>query len=131
MQIMETKTMPRVLLVEDNSVNSLYTAQVLLRQGYEVIEARNGIEALDILRTQSFDLILMDVRMPVLDGLETTRRIREDLHLDTPVVALTAHAMSGDRDKCLASGMNYYLAKPYTKAQLLGALKEVEADLGW
>ena len=123
--------MPRVLLVEDNSVNSLYTAQVLLRQGYEVIEARNGIEALDILRTQSFDLILMDVRMPVLDGLETTRRIREDLHLDTPVVALTAHAMSGDRDKCLASGMNYYLAKPYTKAQLLGALKEVEADLGW
>ncbi|MCX6595425.1 MAG: ATP-binding protein [Acidobacteria bacterium] len=117
-----------VLLVEDNLVNQKVCSQLLLKQGYQVVVANDGLEALERLRQRQFDLILMDVHMPRLDGLETTMRIREDERQSgrhVPIIALTASAMVEDREQCLAAGMDAYLAKPIQRQLLLDAIGAV------
>jgi PAS domain S-box-containing protein len=118
----------RVLVAEDNAVNQQVAAGMLERAGHEPVLAANGREALALLETQRFDLALMDVQMPELDGLETTAAIRERErtaggHL--PIVALTAHAMKGDAERCLRAGMDAYLAKPLQPRELAAAIEVV------
>jgi signal transduction histidine kinase/CheY-like chemotaxis protein/HPt (histidine-containing phosphotransfer) domain-containing protein len=109
-----------ILVVEDNAINQKVVLAVLRKRGYAVQVAANGLDALQLLDQQRFALILMDVQMPVLDGLETTRRIRANPALrHLPIVAMTAHAMNGDRERCLEAGMNAYLAKPVDHVHLL------------
>lgn len=113
-----------ILVVEDNPINQKVVTAVLRKRGYDVHVASDGQQALDLLSQQRFPLILMDVQMPVLDGLETTRRIRANPALrDTPIVAMTAHAMNGDRERCLDAGMNAYLAKPVDHAHLTNVIE--------
>ena len=111
----------RVLLAEDNLVNQRLAKRLLEKRGHTVLVAGNGQEALAAVESETFDVILMDVQMPEMDGLETTVAIRElekgsGNHL--PIVALTAHAMKGDREKCLAAGMDGYLTKPIRSQEL-------------
>lgn len=115
----------RVLVVEDNAVNRKVILRMLSRLGHQHALAKDGIEALDLLSAQVFDLILMDCQMPGMDGFDTTRIIRQmDGPLATiPVIAVTANAMQGDREKCLAAGMNGYLSKPLHLAALKTALE--------
>ena len=111
----------RVLLVEDNLVNQRLAVRLLEKRGHRVAVAGTGVEALQALEKESFDLVLMDVQMPEMDGLEATAAIREKekgTGLRQAVVALTAHAMKGDREKCLAVGMDGYLTKPIRPQEL-------------
>ena len=116
----------RVLLVEDNRVNQQVAMGMLRKLGVTVETAGNGREALEKLEAEAFDLVLMDVQMPEMDGLEATRRYRaEELRARRerlPIVALTAHALTGDREKCLEAGMDDYLAKPVQFEQLKGLI---------
>jgi CheY-like chemotaxis protein len=105
--------------VEDNLINQKLTSTILHHNGFEVSIAKNGRKAIEMLKESSPDLILMDIQMPVLDGYRTTQLIRDELHIGTPIIAMTAHALSGERDKCLKAGMNDYLAKPFREADLL------------
>jgi len=111
----------RILLAEDNLVNQRLATRLLEKRGHSVAVAANGLEALQALERESFDLVFMDLQMPEMDGFEATAAIRKKeqstgVHL--PVVALTAHAMKGDREKCLARGMDGYLAKPIRPLEL-------------
>ncbi|MFC1769853.1 response regulator [Nitrospirota bacterium] len=102
-----------VLVAEDNKLNQTLITRLLEKRGCHVVIADNGKTALDILSTQKFDIIFMDIQMPEMDGYETVHRIRQDeINKDTPIIAMTAHAMTGDEEKCIASGMNHYIAKP-------------------
>jgi signal transduction histidine kinase/CheY-like chemotaxis protein len=117
----------KVLVVEDNVVNQRVVTALLAKRGYKVEVASDGEEALRSIENEQPSLVLMDVQMPVLDGLEATRRIRRDSrYRDLPIVAMTAHAMNGDRERCLRAGMNDYVAKPVHPDHLL---KTVEAFL--
>ncbi|MCH7866069.1 MAG: response regulator [Myxococcales bacterium] len=123
----------RILIAEDNEVNAEVTTAMLEAIGCEVQTAENGQLAIERLETESFDLVLMDCQMPIVDGFEATRRIRE-LEASAqaagqevkrlPIVALTAHAMQGDREKCLAAGMDEYLTKPFTRSEMSRILKQ-------
>jgi signal transduction histidine kinase/DNA-binding NarL/FixJ family response regulator len=114
-----------ILLVEDNPVNQKVVTSLLRKKGYKVDVANNGQEALTRLVEQPYRLVLMDVQMPVLDGLETTKRIRADArYAGLPIVAMTAHAMSGDRERCIQAGMNAYLAKPVDHKHLLALVEQ-------
>lgn len=117
----------RALLVEDNSVNRLIGSAMLEQLGLEVVMAEDGKEALDQLASDSFDLILMDCQMPVMDGYQAATRLREIERAAgsprTPVIALTANAFSGDVERCLAAGMDDHLAKPFAIEQLHAILK--------
>src|SRR4029077_8530557 len=118
----------KILVAEDNSVNRLLDTRLLTKQGHLVTVAGNGKEALDELERQSFDLLLMDVQMPEMDGIETTAAIREreqacGTHL--PIIALTAHALSTDRERCLAAGMDGYVSKPLHAAQLFQEIERL------
>ena len=111
----------RVLLAEDSLYNQKLAVALLERKGHHVVVANNGVEAVQLARTQSFDLVLMDVQMPEMDGLQATKMIREDQSASrrrVPIVAITAQAMKGDRERCLESGMDDYLTKPVRSAQL-------------
>jgi len=113
----------RILLAEDNAMNQKVALRLLERLGYRADVATNGLEALAALEREPYDVVLMDVQMPELDGLEATRRIRArwpDRRLH--IVAMTANAMAGDRDACLAAGMNDYISKPINPAALAEAL---------
>jgi signal transduction histidine kinase/ActR/RegA family two-component response regulator len=114
----------RVLLTDDNAVNRQVVRLFLQPQGAIIVEAANGAEALRALETQPFDLVLLDVHMPVMDGVETIKRIRASAETwrALPVIALTADAMSGDRERLLALGMTGYVAKPIEQAELLSAI---------
>jgi CheY-like chemotaxis protein len=110
----------RVLLAEDVPANQMLVCRALQRRGHSVEVARNGHEAIDFVAKQEFDVILMDVQMPGLDGFQATAAVRAmDGGARTPIIALTAHAMPGDRQRCLAAGMDGYLAKPLDLVQLV------------
>lgn len=114
----------RVLLVEDNPVNQLVAKGMLARLGCDVVTANHGGEALQALENQSFDLILMDCNMPVLDGYATSRKIRQSGRWPRlPIIALTANALPEERERCRAAGMNDYLAKPFHRAELNALLE--------
>jgi signal transduction histidine kinase/DNA-binding response OmpR family regulator/HPt (histidine-containing phosphotransfer) domain-containing protein len=113
----------KVLLVEDNEINREVARELLTLAGLEVVEAINGYKALDAIAAQRFDAVLMDVQMPELDGVETVKAIRAQEHLKAlPVIAMTAHAMLGDRERFLDCGMSDYIAKPIDEEQLLTVL---------
>ncbi len=118
----------RILVVEDNTVNQFVTVRLLEKAGHQAVVAVNGEDAVNAWRSGSFDLILMDVQMPGMSGSEVTRIIREleaSTGTYTPIIALTAHAMSGDREAFLASGMDGYLAKPVSPEELYRTIREV------
>jgi CheY-like chemotaxis protein len=118
----------RILLAEDGKANQVLAVGLLTKWGHDVTIAENGQETIELWRNHSFDIILMDVQMPILDGLEATQRIRE-LEKKTgqhiPIVAMTARAMKGDRERCLESGMDEYVSKPVRKDELYRALSSV------
>jgi signal transduction histidine kinase/DNA-binding response OmpR family regulator len=118
----------RILLAEDNAVNRKLALRLLAQLGYEASVATDGLQAIEALARDRFDLVLMDVQMPELDGLEATRRIRGRWP-DRPlwIVAMTANAMAGDREACLAAGMDDYLSKPIRPAELAAALERAPA----
>lgn len=117
----DSATVLRLLLVEDNQVNKLLAVRLLEKRGHRVVVAGNGREALEALEKENFDLVLMDVQMPEMDGLEATaaiRRAERGTAKHQPVVAMTAHAMKGDRERCRAAGMDGYLSKPIRPQEL-------------
>ncbi|EPJ8753514.1 MAG: response regulator [Pseudomonas putida] len=114
----------RILLVEDNPVNQLVAKGMLAKLGCQVQLATQGAEALELLELDDFDLVLMDCNMPVMDGYEASRRIRQSGRWpDLPIVALTANAMPEERERCRAAGMNDYLAKPFRREELLALVE--------
>lgn len=117
-----------ILLAEDNKTNQYFIKRTLGMAGYDVVAVNNGYEVIESLRNQRFDLILMDIQMPDMDGLTATRLIRADTSGDfdsgIPIVALTAYAMKDDREKFLEAGMNHYLAKPFQNDDLYKAITE-------
>jgi protein-histidine pros-kinase len=127
-----------LLLAEDNEVNQKLSVAILKKQGHSVVVARNGSEAVEAVEREAFDAVLMDVQMPEMSGLEAARAIR-DLELSgrlrvrsessrtqpLPIIAITAHAMTGDRERCLEVGMNSYLSKPIQPDLLLKTLDEL------
>jgi two-component system, sensor histidine kinase and response regulator len=123
----------KILLAEDNHVNQLVATRILEKMGHTVTVASNGAEALSILAGVSFDLVLMDIQMPQMDGLTTTKniRIREaKTHCHLPIIAMTAHAMKGDRELCLEAGMDGYVSKPISTRELELAIAHVTQGLG-
>jgi PAS domain S-box-containing protein len=123
----------RVLLAEDNEINAMLATTILEEAGYAVEAVVNGCEAVDAARRGGFDLILMDVQMPVMDGLQATRLIREQESPDaprTPIVALTANAMRSDQDACLAAGMDDFVSKPLDPDAFLRVVRQFVADAG-
>jgi CheY-like chemotaxis protein len=127
----EEKTSPfssvSALLVDDNEINLLVAGELLRKYGVNTVNAKNGEEALKACESQQFDIIFMDCMMPIMDGYETTKSIRaseDSLNVAVPIVALTANAMRGDREKCLDSGMSDYLPKPLRPNELEAVLEK-------
>ena len=117
-----------ILLAEDNEVNQMLATRMLEKRGHHVVVVGNGKEALARLNSHHFDLVLMDVQMPQMDGLEATRNIRateRELGGHIPIIAMTAHAMKGDRERCLEAGMDGYVSKPIQIRELLQAIEDV------
>jgi CheY-like chemotaxis protein len=109
----------KVLLVEDNELNRLLAYTILTQYGALVTSAENGAIAIECLRKQKFDIVLMDVQMPVMDGITATRIIREEMKNDVPVIALTANAIKGKKEEYMQAGMNDYIAKPYNEEKMI------------
>jgi two-component system, cell cycle response regulator DivK len=115
----------RILVVEDNEKNMKLFRDVLVATGYRTLEARTGTEAVDMASEHTPDLVLMDIQMPDLDGVQALQRLRADSRTaGIPVLALTAQAMHGDRERFLAAGFDGYLSKPVDVRQLLGTVRE-------
>ena len=114
----------RILVAEDNEINQQLVQLILDKLGYQPDIAENGQIVLDKLHTSSFDIILMDVQMPEMDGLETTRIIRQQLGVQPVIIAMTANAMQGDREECIEAGMNDYLSKPIRVEELVRILEK-------
>ncbi len=118
----------KILLVEDNEMNRDMLSRRLQRKGYDVLIAVDGAAGIESAQTESPDLILMDMSLPVVDGWEATRRIKADESTrQIPVIALTAHAMAGDREKALAAGCDDYDTKPIELPRLLGKIEALLA----
>jgi two-component system sensor histidine kinase/response regulator len=131
----ERRTQLRVLVAEDNAVNQALARRLLEKRGHTVVIAENGSMALEALEREAFDLILMDVQMPVLGGLEAAAYIREreraaGCGARIPIIALTANAMAGDRERCIESGMDEYLTKPIQARDLFATMERVMATAG-
>ena len=140
-----------VLLVEDNPANRALAKMILEGEGHSVVEATNGLGALSKLAQETFNTIFMDIQMPKMDGLVTTKiiriiekngELREDLDVALieglkkmlagkhhPIIALTAHAMSGDRKKCMAAGVDAYLTKPFRSEEIVVVLNDIEKQV--
>jgi CheY-like chemotaxis protein len=124
----DAQTILSVLVAEDNAVNQLLVTRLLEKRGHRVMMTANGREALEALAKDRFDLVLMDVQMPEMDGLQATSALRKKEKekgdgIRQPVVALTAHAMKGDQERCLAAGMDGYLTKPIGALELDAVLE--------
>ncbi len=120
-----------VLLAEDTPANQKVVTTMLKKRGHSVTVAQNGREAVELFKKQPFDVVLMDVQMPILDGFQATsviRALERGGDTSTPIIAMTAHAMRGDREKCLEAGMDAYVAKPLDVKQLLGLVESVAED---
>jgi CheY-like chemotaxis protein len=116
--------MAKILLVEDNEMNRDMLSRRLLRKGYEVVIAVDGQEGVNKAKSEPFDLILMDMSLPIIDGWEATRQLKAMPDLkQIPIIALTAHAMSGDREKALEAGCDDYDTKPIELPRLLGKIE--------
>jgi two-component system, cell cycle response regulator DivK len=119
-----TIAMPRILLIEDNELNRDMLSRRLERKGYQVAVAADGRQGVTMAQNGSFDLILMDMSLPTLDGWQATRELRADERTrETPIIALTAHAMAGDRENALAAGCNDYDSKPVDLQRLLAKVE--------
>ena len=114
-----------VLLVEDNEMNTLLASAILSRTGANIAEAGNGKEAIELLRQKPFDIILMDLHLPVMNGLDTTKYIRKELKLDVPIIAITANIINDEENRCLEAGMNAFISKPYTEKNLVEKISYV------
>ncbi len=115
-----------ILIVEDNEFNQLLVESILADKNVKISCVSNGQEALAILNSQKFDIILMDIQMPVMDGIETTLKIRKELKLDVPIIALTANALKEDKEKYLNAGMDSYISKPFDQHELLQVISDFE-----
>ncbi len=124
---MATRHPLRILLAEDNAVNQKLALRLLSQMGYRADVAANGLEAIQAVDRQTYDVVLMDVQMPEMDGLEATRQIcaRWEADKRPRIVAMTANAMQGDREMCLEAGMDDYLSKPIRVEELVSALLRV------
>jgi two-component system, sensor histidine kinase and response regulator len=121
-----------ILIAEDNYVNQLFLSSLLRKRGHSITAVNNGCEAVTALASQEFDLVLMDIQMPEMDGLEATAHIRTQerttgAHI--PIIAVTAHTLDNDRERCLAAGMDGYVAKPIQAAELWQVITEVATPL--
>jgi CheY-like chemotaxis protein len=130
-----TQVMTRysILLAEDNIINQKLAVRILENRGHRVTIAGNGAEALEALNKERFDIVLMDVQMPVLDGIQATAEIRRremQTGAHVPIIAMTAHAMTGDREKCIASGMDDYVSKPLKPLDLLKTIQHTVDRIG-
>ena len=119
-----------ILLVEDNLLNQRIVTFSLKKYQHEVIIANNGLEGLNKYKSQKFDVVLMDIMMPVMDGLEATQKIREFEESankeKTPIIAITANTMDNDREKCISYGMNDFIAKPFDMDKLLKIFEDLK-----
>jgi two-component system, sensor histidine kinase and response regulator len=130
-QLQESIQPLTILLAEDNVLNQKLTVRLLEGLGHQVVVANNGYQALERLKTQSFDLVLMDVEMPEMNGCAATTAIRaqeENTPLHIPIIAMTAHDLSGDRERCLEVGMDDFLAKPIDATKLNIAIRRTMKD---
>jgi CheY-like chemotaxis protein len=123
----------RILLVEDNHVNQLVATAMLSAQGYLIDVAENGVKGVEAVINGDYDLVLMDIQMPEMNGVEATHRIRalESDKSSIPIIAVTAHAMQGDREIYLAAGMNDYVSKPIDPELLLAAITRWSGEAGY
>ena len=122
----EGDAMPKVLLVEDNEMNRDMLSRRLVRRGYEVVFAVDGQQGIDMAASESPDIILMDLSLPVVDGWEATRRVKSrESTKDIPIIGLTAHAMSDDRDKAMNAGCDEYDTKPVELERLIGKMERL------
>jgi CheY-like chemotaxis protein len=120
-----------ILIAEDNLINQKLLKSILEKQGYKPDTVADGNEVLDIVLEKNYDLILMDIQMPELGGEETTRKVRELMHENTPkIIAVTAYAMAGDRKKYLDAGMDGYLSKPFKIDELIAEISRVMDGAG-
>ena len=118
--------MSKVLLIEDNEMNRDMLSRRLIRRGFEVIFAVDGQQGIDLARSERPDIILMDMSLPVIDGWEATRRVKsDDATRGVPVIGLTAHAMSGDREKAIEAGCDDYDTKPVEFDRLMGKIERL------
>src|SRR5437899_8458055 len=122
--IAESRHTLRILLAEDNLVNQQVATAMLVKRGHQVDVVGNGREAVDAIGTHDYDLVLMDIQMPEMDGFAATQAIRAlPRGRSLPIIALTAHALSGERERCLERGMTGYLAKPFKAHDLFAAIE--------
>ena len=120
---MDVGNMAKILLVEDNEMNRDMLSRRLQRRGYEVVIAVDGEQGVSMTQAESPDLVLMDISLPVIDGYEATRQLKADESTNAiPIIALTAHAMAGDREKALSAGCDDYDTKPVEFKRLLGKI---------
>jgi CheY-like chemotaxis protein len=119
-----TEAPPRILMAEDNPINQRVGKLILQREGFDVDLVADGNEALEAHRTNPYDLILMDCQMPSMDGLEASRQIRSLEQRQPIIVAVTANALVGERERCLNAGMDDYLSKPFQAEQLVALVKK-------
>ena len=115
----------KVLLCEDNLMNQRLTEIVVKNFGFEIDITENGEEGIKLLKTNPYDVILMDLQMPILDGYQATKFIRQEMKSNIPIIAMTAHSMVSEEEKCLELGMNGYVPKPFTKENLFNKINEV------
>ncbi len=120
----------KILICEDEKINQKLFKRLLVKQGHEVAIAENGIQAIDILKENKFDLILMDIQMPMMDGLSTLSVIRNELKLEVPVIAVTAYALKGDRERFMSAGMNEYISKPINIREFYEKIDRVSQKQG-
>jgi CheY-like chemotaxis protein len=117
-------------VAEDNNINQRLIERILAKLGYGCDIAENGVKVIEMMKAKKYDTILMDIQMPEMDGLETTVFIRKNASVQPYIIAMTANAMSEDKEICLRSGMDDYLAKPMRLEELMSVLKKAAAHAG-